>query len=220
MAGIPLILLIATILFILLGLIFICASIAALRNKRFLKTTTRFTSALLLLCLGVLGATIAVSIQGYRALTHEEIAAIVQVTPVGPKHFNALFQFPDGHRITYQLFGDEIYVDARILKWRPIVNIFGLHTSYELDRVSGRYIRIEEEREKERTIFTLSHVKPLDMFNLRRRYAFLRPLVDAKYGSAAFIIADKPATFELRVSITGLMIRRVKRRIPKDTQES
>jgi hypothetical protein len=36
-------------------------------------------------------------------------------------------------------------------------------------------------------------------------------VVDAEYGSATFIAADRPALFEVRVSTTGLLIREVPR---------
>ena len=102
-------------------------------------------------------------------------------------------------------------MDAHILKWKPIVNILGLHTAYELDRVAGRYMDLKEEQESIRTIFLLSRDKPVDMFTLRQRYSLLRPLLDAEYGSASFINSEKPAHFEIRVSTTGLLIRKVGR---------
>ena len=102
-------------------------------------------------------------------------------------------------------------MDAHILKWKPIVNILGLHTAYELDRVAGRYMDLKEERESTRTVFLLSRDKPVNMFTLRQRYSLLRPLLDAEYGSASFINSDKPAHFEIRVSTTGLLIRKVGR---------
>jgi hypothetical protein len=33
--------------------------------------------------------------------------------------------------------------------------------------------------------------------------------LDAEYGSAAFVELEKPAKFEVRVSTTGLLIRKV-----------
>ena len=34
------------------------------------------------------------------------------------------------------------------------------------------------------------------------------PLLDAEYGSATFAAADGPALYEVRVSMTGLLIRK------------
>jgi hypothetical protein len=152
---------------------------------------------------------IVIATEGYRALTYEEIAAVVKTEPIGAKQFTANFRFPDGREASYRLAGDALYVDAYILKWKPIVNILGLHTAYELDRVVGRYIDLKEERESTRTVFLLSRDKPLNLFTLRQRYSLLRPLLDAEYGSASFINSDKPASFEIRVSATGLLIRKV-----------
>jgi hypothetical protein len=98
-------------------------------------------------------------------------------------------------------------VDARILKWHALANTLGLHTAYELDRVGGRYREIDKERATSRTLYALAQQKPVDLFDLRRRYAFLAPFFDAEYGSAAFVPVSEPAELELRVSTTGLLIR-------------
>ena len=58
-----------------------------------------------------------------------------------------------------------------------------------------------------RTVFPLGTKKKVDLFGLRRRYAFLEPLLDADYGSASFVPVSEPAELELRVSTTGLLIR-------------
>ncbi len=100
-------------------------------------------------------------------------------------------------------------MDAHILKWKPLANFLGLHTAYELDRVSGRYVELEDEKTLPRTVFSLAAEKPWDMFNLRRRFALLGFLLDAEYGSATFIVADRSSSFEVRVSTTGLLLRRI-----------
>jgi hypothetical protein len=48
------------------------------------------------------------------------------------------------------------------------------------------------------------------MFHLRQKYAFLTPLLDAEYGSGTFVPADKPAELEVRVSTSGLLIRKAR----------
>ena len=61
---------------------------------------------------------------------------------------------PDRPEMTFTLAGDQIYVDAYILKWTPMANVLGLHTADELDRVAGRYDDIAQETPRpERTIF-------------------------------------------------------------------
>ena len=202
--------------FLLVALLLACCSVApviagivAARRRRYAGVAASLLCALLLVAVAALCVTLAIATQGYRAFTREEVAALVVTEPAGPQSFTASFRFPDGRRAAFTLNGDELYVDAHILKWRPIANILGLHTAYELDRVAGRFARLTEERARARTIFPLSRDKALDLFDLRRRFLFLAPLVDAEYGSATFIAADRPAHFEVRVSTTGLLIREV-----------
>lgn len=209
MLPMPNFLIIAAILFTVLSLVFFIAGIVALKRKRLLGTGVSLLLALLMLSLAALLGTISIATQGYRALTREEVAAVVKTEPIDPGRFQARFHFPDGREAVFSLNGDELYVDAHILKWKPIANYFGLHTSYELDRVAGRYSKLEDEQTKARTVFSLSQKKPVDMFTLRRRFPLLKPLLDAEYGSATFIAATKAAEFEVRVSTTGLLIRKV-----------
>ena len=112
--------------------------------------------------------------------------------PTGPQKFSATVRYPDLREVKFELAGDEVYVDAQILKWKPIANMVGLHTAYELDRIAGRYRSIEHERSAPRTIFPLSRDKPLDLFDLRQRYTFLAPLLDAEYGSATYVACHAP----------------------------
>lgn len=202
-------LIIIVILFAALSLMFFITGIVALKKKRLFGVAVSLTLALLMLSLAALFGTITIATQGYRAFTREEVAAVVKTEPIVPGRFNVQFQFPDGRWATFSLAGDELYVDAHILKWKPLANFLGLHTSYELDRVAGRYLKLEDEQTKARTVFFLSQKKPIDIFNLRRRYTLFRPLLDAEYGSATFIAADQAAEFEVRVSTTGLLIRKV-----------
>jgi hypothetical protein len=201
---------IAAVLFGALGGIFVIAGLVALRRARPLRFALRTLFGLLLLSLGALAGAIGIGMTGYRALTREDVAARIVVRPLGPQRFEATFQVPDRPEMTYELAGDEIYVDAHILKWKPMANVIGLHTAYELDRVAGRYGDIDQERSGERTVYSLSQDRPVDLFGLRRRYVFLEPLLDAEYGSGTFVPVTRPAEFEVRVSTTGLLIREEK----------
>jgi hypothetical protein len=194
-----------------LAVVFLAAAVLAVRRKRLLGTAAGATVSLLLFVVAALLSTIAVATQGYRALTREDLAATVVVRPTGPGRFTAQVTFPDGRDTTFALRGEQVYLDAHILKWKPIANILGLHTAYELDRIGGRYLELEHERDSARTIFSLSTPKRVDMFSLRRRWAAFAPLLDAEYGSGTFVMAERPDSLQVLVSTTGLLIRRVGR---------
>lgn len=192
-----------------LGLVFLLAAFVGLRRGRMLRLASRLSLSIALLAISALLATIGIGTQGYLALTHEDIAATVGIQPIAPQKFRASIHLPDGTNVSQVLDGDEFYIDAHILKWKPIANILGLHTAYALDRFGGRYISIEDEQTAPRTVYSLMADNPIDLFNLRRRYELLSPLLDAQYGSATFAAANQPAVLEVRVSTTGLLIRQL-----------
>ena len=202
------------VLFGLIGVALFLGGIFSFIRFRYAQFTFRLLTGLLLVTLGALAGTISIGMLGYRALTREDIAAHITVKPDGPKRFTATVRFPEGREATFELLGDEIYVDAHILKWHAYANMIGLHTAYELDRVAGRYHDIKDERDAKRTVHALGKEKMIDLYALRQRNTFLAPLLDAEYGSATFVPVNKPAEFELRVSTTGLLIREAKPRKP------
>jgi hypothetical protein len=185
------------------------AGVASLRRLRLVRGGAGLLVSLLLLSIAALAATLTAGLQGYRALTREELAAVVTTRPTGPQRFEARFVFPDGRDRRFQLSGDQFVVEARILKWHPWANWLGLHTAYELDRVTGRYRSLEDERAAPRSVFPLGDPRRIDLFEWRQRLPWLAPFVDAEYGSATFTEVGEGARFEVRVSTTGLLVRRV-----------
>ena len=190
-----------------LGGLFVFAGVASARRRRFLRLSLQSVLALVCLLSGALFLTLYLSLHGYRALTREDLAGTIQAEPTGPSQFQVTVQIPGRQPERFQLAGDEIYVDAHILKWKPWANLFGLHTAYALDRLAGRYQAIEDESGKPHTVYTLGGTRAVDLFSLRRRFAWLEPVVDAEYGSAAFFPTRDRVSLELRVSTSGLLFR-------------
>ncbi len=185
------------------------AALACLRGRHPLAGTTTGLAAVAALAGALALATLALSARGYQALTHEALAATLRTRPLGEQIFLAELLWPDGSREQFQIEGDQLYVDARILKWKAWANLLGLHTAYRLDRIGGRYAELADERGRPRSLHALYEEGPLDAFTLRQQHLWLAPLVDAEYGSATFIAAERPSVFELRVSTTGLLFREV-----------
>lgn len=191
----------------LLGLLLVLASLVALLWLRPFRFLWRLLAGVVALLMGAFAAMVAVGTAGYRALAYETTAATVRVDPLAAQRFRATVRLPDGRTTTHELAGDEFYIDAHILKWKPAANLVGLHTAYELDRIAGRYHSVKDEQTSPRTVVALGTEKPVDIFDLRRRYAVLAPLVDAQYGSASYVPVTRPAELDVRVSSTGLLIR-------------
>ena len=96
-----------------LGVGFLSVAAGALKRRRLFRGLVSVLSALLMITLAALMVTITVAVQGYRALTREEVAATAVIQPAGPQLFMATLLFPDGRQQTFRIAGDQLYVDAR-----------------------------------------------------------------------------------------------------------
>ena len=196
--------------FALLGALLLTVMVFSVRRRQLLRGFGSLLAGALLFALAALAGAVSVGVRGYRALTAEEVAARVHTEPTGPQRFRATVVLPDGRVSRFDVAGDQLYVDAHILNWKPIVNLLGLRTGYELDRVGGRYAGLADEQQQPHTVFPLHADRMVDLFAFVRRHPrVLAPLVDATYGSGTFVDAARSGggTYEVRVSTTGLLIR-------------
>ncbi|NVJ51103.1 MAG: hypothetical protein HWE13_12500 [Gammaproteobacteria bacterium] len=200
-----------SLLFLILSLSSLWQAIKSFRLLRLLKATRKLVLALIFIPLTLTTSFVAIGLQGFQTLTHEEEIAQLTVKPQQDKSFYAILSFPDGRRESFLLSGDEVQIDADILKWKPYAHYLGLHTHYDLNRISGRYRSVNDVQRLPPSVYSLTSERYLDLAQARHQYSFLSFLFDAEYGSATFIRVDKPAQFSLRVSTTGLLLRPITR---------
>ncbi|CAN5362763.1 hypothetical protein BH24PSE2_BH24PSE2_03950 [soil metagenome] len=191
-----------------LGLAFFVLAINRLWRRRPGAATGHGVIGIVLLAIAAAFGTVSLNLFTYARLTHEQPAAELRFTLLEPGRYRArIVFFEDRPPLELELSGNEWQVDARVIKWHGIANLLGLDTLYRLDRLSGRYFDIEEERTRPRTVYGLSNDPGLDVWALSRRYERWLPWVDARYGSAAFLPMADDAEFVLTVSQSGLVAR-------------
>jgi len=191
----------------LAGTLFLAAALRSLRRRRILGGALHGAMAVTLIALSVCAALLVVNLRTYQRLTAEQAAGEIQFTRIGARQFNAVLTYPDGVRANFELSGDEWQIDARVLKWHALANLLGFDTAYRLDRVGGRYTRIEDERTQTRTVYALNPPQRLDPWDWVHRYHAWMPWVDALYGSATFLPMADGALYEIKVSQSGLIAR-------------
>jgi hypothetical protein len=184
-------------LFALTGILFLAAAMRRMRRGRALSGTLTGGAALVLILLSVCAALIAVNLRTYQRLSHEQPAGELQLTRTGDRQFEAVLTYPDGRRESFALLGDEWQADARVLKWQALGNLIGFDTVYRLERIGGRYTRVEDERSRAR----------IDLWEFLQRHHAWVPWVDTLYGSATFLPMADGALYELKVSQSGLVSR-------------
>lgn len=200
--------------FVAIGIL-IALPLEALALRRLIKLRVvggafYFLLGAFFILLGVAAGLVAASLHGYKRLTHEQLAAKVTLRQLGEREYALTLEAPGSAARHYDIRGDEWQIDARVLKWRPTATIAGFDTLYRLERLSGRYGDIIQERTAKRTVHALAvSDEPVDLWDLAKRYHSYVPLVDALYGSAAFVPMAEGAEYTVMVSATGLLIRPV-----------
>jgi hypothetical protein len=191
----------------LVGILFFISAIRNFRRRRALGGMLRAITALALFLIAVGAFGIAANLGSYRRMNAEMSAGELQFTRLGYHQFNGVFTSPTGARADFALRGDEWQIDARILKWRPFASLVGFDTAYRLDRIGGRYTRIEDERSLPRTVYPLNPPEHIDLWQLLQRYQAWVPWIDALYGSATYLPMADGARYEIKVSPSGLLAR-------------
>jgi hypothetical protein len=192
------------------GLLLLILACQRLFRARFLAAGGSAMMGSLLLAVAALLFVVSLNMHTYARLTHERPVAEIVFEQRGEQTFNAtLTQVPNGEIQMFVLSGDEWQLDARVLKWKGWANLFGLDAQYRLERVSGRYRNIDQERTDERTVYALAENPGLDLWQMTLDKPDRLPFVDAVYGNAAYMPMSDGARYEVSITQTGLIARPV-----------
>lgn len=192
------------------GLLLLILACQRLFRARFLAAGGSALTGSLLLAVAALLFVVSLNLHTYARLTFERPVAEIVFEQRAPQTFNAtLTQVPNGEIQMFVLSGDEWQLDARVLKWKGWANLFGLDAQYRLERVSGRYRNIDQERTAERTVYALAENPGMDLWQMTLDKPDRLPFVDAVYGNAAYMPMSDGARYEVSITQTGLIARPV-----------
>lgn len=158
-----------------------------------------------------IGFGVSLNLLTYHRLILEQPVATIRFDRINKDDFGAAITFPDGHRRNLGISGDEWQLDVRVLKWKGFATTIGLEPMYRLDRISGRYLDIEMERNAIRSVHDLSTTQGLNAWKWASEYRQFVPFVDAMYGSATYLPMADGAMFEVSLTNSGLVARPMNR---------
>lgn len=192
----------------LVGVLFWAAAGRRFSQHRIGDGIVHGTVGTILLLLCVCAVLVMMNLVAYQRLSSEQPAANIEFTRgAEPRLFNALLTYPDGAKTNFELRGDEWQVDARVLKWTAFADLIGFNAAYRLERISGRYAKVQDELTQQRTVYDLNPPRRIDPWEIARQYHSWIPFVDAIYGSATYLPMADGALYEIKVSQSGLLAR-------------
>jgi heme/copper-type cytochrome/quinol oxidase subunit 2 len=194
-------------LIVFLGLLLFLAGIRRLWRGKSVSGSFQGLMGLLLITAAALAGTMSLNLYTYHRLIYEKPVAEIRFKARSPRQFWVFLMPTDKNPIVLELRGDEWQMDARILKWRGFPLLLGLDTVFRLDRLSGRYRDIDQERKSPHTVYKLSEDPGLDIWAIARRYKKWIPWVDTIYGSATYMPMADGARYNVSLSTSGLLAR-------------
>ncbi len=210
----------------LLTLLYILASgfglVALLSIRRLLKPLWRLpfklikTSLWLLCCFFIL--IFAQQLRQYFPATLIAPIAQVKLTKAADQEYLLYLELADATEAVRQgslekqnnLFvvnGDLWQLDIRVITWHPLLAQLGFQTLFRLDRLSGRYHLLEDERLKSRSLIQLDADDITRVLWPYMAQAFDGWLFSSYYGSAVYAPMADAAEYSLYLSPTGLELK-------------
>lgn len=164
----------------------------------------RGSAGFLLVGIAAYSSLLAASLFHYQAAPVDKPLATISFAADGNQKWRVMVAEANGDRRDYVLLGDIWQLDVRLLHYSGLGSLLGGGTSFELERLSGRYLSVEDEAAKDHTDFQMLS-EPLfgfDLWQCATDHGSL--IVTPTRSNVALVPAADGAIFEVRLGNTGL----------------
>jgi hypothetical protein len=142
----------------------------------------------------------------YKQLLAEVPIASISIYEKQPQHFDLTLIASNGKEQRFEIYGDQWQLDARLLTWVGPLAALGKKPLYRLDRISGRYISLEQARNAEQSIYGLKQSDVIDVWQILQ---VIPSWIDANYGSAVYMPMENGAVYTVHLTAKGMNVRAV-----------
>ncbi|WP_226686674.1 hypothetical protein [Stutzerimonas stutzeri] len=191
----------------LLAIIVLLVALRLLLGGHWFMGWLRGTCGFLVLVFAGLIGLIGYDVSTYAALPDKEPLVTLSFQVQGPQRYEVSLEQGNETR-TLMLEGDLWQLDLHLLRWKSLAELIGLESGYRLERLSGRYLAVEQQNLSRHGRVVLSE-NPLgldiwDALQLERRdLYFLEPQV---LRVDYMPIADG-AVYAVELAPTGLLAK-------------
>lgn len=161
--------------------------------------------------MSMMAATFAACLALFDVLSYQQLMAEVPIATVSvfekqDQHFDLTIAAVDGLEQRFEIYGDQWQLDVRLLTWIGPLAVLGNKPLYRLDRISGRYVSLEQARNAKQSLYELNASSGIDLWQILQQVPFW---IDANYGSAVYMPMENGAVYAIHLTTKGMNVRPV-----------
>lgn len=194
-------------LFLVIAAALLFGVIKLLFQKHWFLGWLRGCFGILIMCGAFIMGSTAYDTYSYKQLIAEQNIATISFISLGEQHFEANFAQTGENPSIFELHGDQWQLDSRIIEWKGYLSSVGLMTGYRLESINGRYLLLDDDRLKKRSIHLLSTpLLGVDVWSWLKQTQN-DAVVDARFGNATFLPMVDGGQYQISLSASGLQAR-------------
>src|SRR5690606_3220135 len=188
-----------------LALVTVLLALRVLLGGNWLLGWLRGTFGFLLLGLGGLVALVAWDVTTYNSLPQGKPLARLAFQAEGPQRYQVRLE-QNGQASFATLEGDLWQLDMRGLQWRGVAALIGLENGFRLQRLSGRYLAVEQQEQARNVRVELEQSRfGVDFWAWLQRCQCGSLLVEAQQRRVSVLPMADGAEYAIEVTPTGLL---------------
>lgn len=148
---------------------------------------------------------IANDVRSYQALPQDKPVVTVSFQAQGPQSYQVSLQEGANER-QVSLEGDLWQLDARVLQWKGLAGLIGLQPGYRLEKLSGRFLAIEQQDMAQHAAASLAQSPyGIDLWHWLRVGQHDLFLLDAQARRVTYLPMADQAVYSVSLTPTGLL---------------
>lgn len=186
------------------GLLLLLFSSYLLFKRGWFVAWLKGSFAIALVAGAVLSLFSLLDVLSYKQLLSEVPIATISIYKKGDQHYDLTLVDSDSNEQRFEIHGDQWQLDARLLTWIGPLAAAGQKPLYRLDRLSGRYVSLEQARNGEQSVFSFKQSQYVDLWQL---FSQFDTWIDVNYGSAVYMPMENGAVFSVYLTAKGMNVR-------------
>ncbi len=178
------------------------------RKKRALICIIHFLIVIVFALISSIFMLLYISLKGYENFTYNKPIFSIECPIKSDEYFELKFvplQDEDGAVKYYRVKGQQFVIEGHIIKWENFFVTLGMKPLYRVTRLTGRYISVDDEKGKERSVYEIA--EETMMWRWLMRYGEKTPGIDAVYGTSSFKDAMEYKKYTVYITHNAFVIK-------------